>query len=89
MKNKKRISQLNDRIEILIKWNNEKHYTSNPEKCKKYLDILSKIHYEKTLIWVKNRLENLGYNESLEDVKKTNAKYLSKKDLFNLTAPIL
>ena len=93
MTKQQRLIQLSNRIEFLIELNQRNSYTSNPSKCKQYLDLLTEIKKEKTSIWLFNRANNTNYGNALDEAKTANAKYLasislSKEDLFNLTAPI-
>lgn len=87
---KKRIAQLEQRLEKLIALNQEHRYEG--VKLKQYLDLLTAIKLEKTSIWLFKRANNSNYSEALETAKNTNIKYLksitlTKTDLFNLTAP--
>ena len=92
--NRKRIAQLNERIERLIEMNRAKGYTSmitgdngtlipNP-KANQYSRILLSIHKEKAGLYLFNRENNHEYRSLLNKASSMNMNLLK-----HLTIPIL
>lgn len=91
--NRKRIAQLNERIERLIQMNSVKRYTTmitgengklipNP-KADQYSRLLLEIHKEKTGLYFFNRENNHEYRSHLNMASSMNMNMLK-----NLTSPV-